>query len=171
MKKREDNTLWRGLLFIEKAIIMIACAGTTIVVAAACILRVFNINLIGFEEILIMIAFWLYMIGCAYGSYEKSQITADILEVMMPEGLPKGILRLLRNIIATVLGIVFLYWAYKLVLWTIEMDTRTPVFRIPVTIGQGSIFVGLFLVSFYNIVYLYDEVKLFTAKYIKKTMM
>lgn len=168
MKKREENVLWRGLLWIENAIIIIACIGTTVVVAAACILRVFDINLIGFEEILIMIAFWLYMMGCAYGSYEKSQITADILEVMMPEGLPKGILRLVRNILTFILGIIFLYWAMQLVMWTIEMDTRTPVWRIPITVGQGSIFVGLLLVSFYNLVYLYDEIKAFTAEHIKK---
>lgn len=168
MKRREDNILWKTLANIQRTVIIIAGAATTIIVAGASILRVFNINFIGFEEILVMVAFWLYMIGCSYGSYEKSQITADILAVMMPEGLAKSILTLTRNIITLVLGIIFLYWGLTLVMWTIEMDTRTPVWRIPVTLGQGSIFIGLSLVTFYNIVYLYDEVKIFILTYLKK---
>jgi hypothetical protein len=39
------------------------------------------------------------------------------------------------------------------------MNTRTPVWRLPMVIGQGSIFVGLTLMSFYNIVYFYDDIK------------
>ena len=67
-----------------------------------------------------------------------------------------------------ILGIIFLYWAFNLFQWTIVMQTKTPVWRIPVTVSQSSLLFGLSMVTFYNVVYLYDEVKAFVLKYIKK---
>jgi TRAP-type C4-dicarboxylate transport system permease small subunit len=57
------------------------------------------------------------------------------------------------------LGLVFNVWAWQFAVWAITMNTRTPVWRLPMVIGQGSIFVGLTLMSFYNIVYFYDDIK------------
>ncbi|WP_352400813.1 TRAP transporter small permease subunit [Anaerotignum sp.] len=161
MKNREDNILWKALLAAQRAIILVTAVGVTAIVGGACILRAFGINFIGFEEILIIVVFWLYMTGCSYGTFEKSQITADILEVMLPETLFKKITKLARYALTFLLCIVFTYWGFMLAMWTIQMDTRTPVFRIPVATGQISIFIGLLISSFYNLVYFIDEIKLF----------
>lgn len=161
MKNRDENVFWKALIAAQRAIILVTAVGVTVIVGGACILRAFGINFIGFEEILIIVVFWLYMTGCAYGTCEKSQITADILEVMLPETVFKKITRLARYTLAFILCIVFTYWGFMLVVWTIQMDTRTPVFRVPVVIGQISIFIGLLVSSFYNFVYLVDEAKVF----------
>lgn len=130
------------------------------IVALAMLLRwLFNIDLVGYEEILVMFAFWLYMIGSSYGSYEKSQIAADILNIYLKEGKVKASINLLRATLTFLLCLVFNYWAYDFVVWGITMGTKTPVWRLPMVIGQGSIFIGLTLMTFYNSVYLYDEIK------------
>jgi TRAP-type C4-dicarboxylate transport system permease small subunit len=170
LKKREENAIWRAIVSIQRVAIIIAGSGTTLIVAGACILRWFSINFIGFEEILIMVAFWLYMVGCAYGSYEKSQITADILAVMMKEGILKDILTLLRGVITLVLCAIMLVWAFSLVQWAFTMNTRTPVFRIPMTLGYCSMLFGLGMSSVYNIFYLYDTVRDLLRKYAGKRM-
>jgi TRAP-type C4-dicarboxylate transport system permease small subunit len=171
LKKREENKFWNGLIKAERAIIIVAGAGTTLVVGGAMILReTIGVNFIGFEEILIIVAYWLYMIGCGHGSYEKSQITADIISVMMPECLGKDIILFARDVIGTALAIVFMVWAYNFAVWAIVNDLRTPVFRIPMVLGQGTVFLGMVLVTFYNVVYLYDDVKALIGKYGKKKM-
>ncbi len=163
------NTLFWKLLekFLKFGLIVMASL-VTLITFAAVITRSFNINFQGYEEILIICAFWLYMFGAAYGSFEKSHITADIIVATMPEGYTKALIAMLRNAVALVLGMVFLYWAFNLFQWTIEMQTKTPVWRIPVTVSQSSLLFGLSVMTFYNAVYLYDEVKAFILRYVKK---
>lgn len=168
LKRIEDSALWRIIASAERLVICVSAIGATLIVGGACILRVFNINFAGFEELLILVVMWLYFIGCAYGTYEKSQITADIVEIMMKECFAKEIVRLIRSILTFVLGVIFMYWAMQLVTWTFTMDTRTPAYRIPVVVGQASVFVGLILVTFYNGVHLYDDVKAFIRRGLKK---
>lgn len=162
MKKREDHPVWKALIVIQRTAIIIMGAGTSLIVAGACILRWFNINFSGFEELLVMVAFWLYMVGCAYGSFEKSQITADILAVM-GKGAFKEIVSLIRTILTAVLCVIFFVWAVRLLSWAIEIDTRTPVYRIPMALGYGSMLFGTGLSAFYHIVYMFDDIRAFFA--------
>ncbi len=157
---RENNVVWKSLAVIQRGLMFVTGMATMIIVALAMLMRfLLNIDLAGYEEVLAMVAMWLYMIGSSYGSYEKSQIAADILNIYLKEGKFKTSINLLRSLLTTILGLVFNAWAFQFVVWGITMNTRTPVWRLPMVIGQGSIFVGLSLMSFYNIVYFYDDIK------------
>ena len=170
MNKLEKTAFWRGLQkFLRFGLIASSCL-VTLITFAAVITRALNINFLGYEEILIICAFWLYMMGTAYGSFEDSHIKADVIVVMMPDGFLKSLLALVRNTLTLVLGIIFLAWAIQLVDWTIVMGNKTPVWRIPMTVSQSSLLFGLTVATFYNMVYLYDEAKLFIGKYIKKNI-
>ena len=168
MNKLEKSLFWKGLEKFLKFGLIVTSSMITLITFAAVITRAFNINFHGYEEVLIIFAFWLYMFGAAYGSFEKSHITADIIVATMPECFAKALIAMLRNTLTLILGIIFLYWAFNLFQWTIVMQTKTPVWRIPVTVSQSSLLFGLSMVTFYNVVYLYDEVKAFVLKYIKK---
>ncbi len=168
--KLEKTAFWK---FMEKFLhVGLIVCGTmvTLITFAAVITRELNVNFLGYEEILIIFAFWLYMFGTAHGSFEQSHITADIVVVMMPESMAKSLIAVLRNTLTLVLCLVFLTWAWQLFNWTIVMETKTPVWRIPVTVSQSSLLFGLGVATFYNIVYLYDEWRLFIGKYITKTI-
>lgn len=169
MNKLENTLFWRVLPRILRFGLILTAIMVTVITFGSVVMRELNFNFLGYEEILIIFAFWLYMIGAAYGSYEKSHITADIIVIMMPESFAKSLINILRNALTVVLGIIFLLWALQLVGWTVEMQTKTPVWRIPVTVAQSSILFGLTVASFYHLVYLYDEVKDFVKKYITKT--
>ena len=169
MNKLENTLFWRAMPRILRFGLILTSIMVTVITFGSVIMRELNFNFLGYEEILIIFAFWLYMIGAAYGSYEKSHITADIIVIMMPESFAKSLINILRNALTLALGIIFLLWALQLVGWTVEMQTKTPVWRIPVTVAQSSILFGLTVASFYHLVYLYDEVKDFVKKYITKT--
>ena len=168
ISKIERTPFWNALVkFLEFGLILSGILVTCITFSAV-IARALDINLLGYEEILIICAFWLYMFGTAYGSYEDTHIKADIIVVMMREGFTKDLIALLRNILTLVLGFIFLLWALQLVEYTVTNGQQTPVWRIPVTVSQSSILFGLTCTTFYNLVYLYDECKTFYLKWIKK---
>ena len=164
MKNRENNILWKGLVGAQRLIIMVSLAAVTLIISGACILRVFGINFVGFEELATIAVFWLYMIGSSHGSYEKSQITADIMEVMLPESLGKNIMKLVKWIALFILGCIFAYWAWGLVSWSLQTMSVTSYFRIPIVTGQIAILIGLIISCFYNLVYLIDEILMFIGK-------
>lgn len=158
------SPLLRGLDKVMEWVIMILLMALTLIIGGACLLRTINISFVGFEELATLAAFWLYMVGTAYGSREKSQITADILEVMLPENRGKDIMMLLKWILAFVLSCIFMYWAITLVMWTLQTGSKTTVYKIPNSLIQSSILVGTGLSAFYNLLYLIREIKIFTGK-------
>jgi TRAP-type C4-dicarboxylate transport system permease small subunit len=168
MNKLEQTAFWKALIKFLRAGLIISSCLVTLITFAAVITRALNVNFLGYEEILIICAFWLYMMGTAYGSYEDSHIKADVIVVMMPDGRMKSLLAIIRNTLSLVLGFIFFLWAFQLFSWTIEMGNKTPVWRIPMTVSQSSLLFGLTFATFYNAVYLYDEIKAFINKYIKK---
>lgn len=168
--KLERTVFWKGLSKFLRGGLVVSSVLVTLITFAAVITRALNINFLGYEEVLIICAFWLYMLGTAYGSFEDSHIKADVIVVMMPEGRTKSLVAMIRNTLTLVLGIIFLLWALQLFQWTIIMENKTPVWRIPMTVSQSSLLFGLTVATFYNAVYLYDEIKKFIGKYIKKTI-
>jgi TRAP-type C4-dicarboxylate transport system permease small subunit len=166
---REDNFFWKALIVVQKVVMVVTGITVMSIVSSAMLLRwLFNTDFKGYEEILVMFAFWLYMIGSSYGSYKKNQITADILDIYLKEGRVKSVIHLVRSFATMVLSGVFMYWAYEFVAWSIQMKTKTPVWRLPMVWGQSSLLIGLILVTFYNIVYFYDEIRLTITEFKRK---
>jgi TRAP-type C4-dicarboxylate transport system permease small subunit len=170
MNKLEKSAFWKALAKFLRFGLIVSSVLVTVITFAAVITRALNINFLSYEEILIICAFWLYMLGTAYGSFEDSHIKADVIVIMMPEGRTKSLIALLRNTLSLVLGIIFFLWALQLFQWTIIMENKTPVWRIPMTVSQSSLLFGLTVASFYHAVYLYDEIKIFVGKFITKTI-
>lgn len=158
------NPLLRGFDKVMEWVIMILLMALTLIIGGACLLRTVHISFVGFEELATLAAFWLYMVGTAYGSREKSQITADILEVLLPESRGKEIMMLVKWLLTFILSCVFAYWAFTLVMWTLQTGAKTTVYKIPNTLIQSSILVGTGLSAIYNLLYLVREIKIFLGK-------
>ncbi len=166
--KLEQSSFYAALVKLLRFGLIVSNILVPCITFAAVIARTMNINLLGYEEILIICAFWLYMIGSAYGSFEESHIKADIIVIMMKEGFTKDLIALLRNTLSVIIGIIFLVWALQLFQWNIINGQQTPVWRIPVTVSQSSLLFGLTVGSFFHLVHLYNEIKRFIYKWIKK---
>lgn len=159
MNKLQKTKFW---LWLEKLLrfgLIVCGIAVALIVFMATITRAAHISFKGYEEFLVIFAIWLYMFGTAHGSFEKSHITADIVTIMMKEGLVKDIITLLKSVLTLVLGFMFFTWALQLVEWTIIMGTRTPTWRIPMTVSQSAMLFGLTVATFYNAVYLYNDIK------------
>jgi TRAP-type C4-dicarboxylate transport system permease small subunit len=156
---KKGHIFWKALAKTQTVIMVSAGIIVTLIISVEMLLRfIFDSDIKGYEEIVLMIAFWLYMIGSSYGSYEKSQITADILNIFLKEGKAKSLIGLTGSALTLGLGLWFNIWAFQFLQWSLEMDTRSPVWRLPTALGESSVFVGLTLMTFYNAVYFRDEI-------------
>jgi len=165
LEKLKNSKAWKVLIAIQEWLLMILGVGVVLIVASTSILSSFlNINFPGNEELLIIVVFYLYMIGCAYGAYEKSHITAEIIDVIVKDGIFKETVYVIRWILTFILGVVFMIWAISLVQWSLENELKTLVFRLPIALGQASIVIGLALTNFYNFIHMYEAIKAYIIR-------
>jgi TRAP-type C4-dicarboxylate transport system permease small subunit len=153
--------IWKVLVAFQRIGLIVASVGVTCIVAGSCVLRFFNLNFLGFEEILTIVVFWLYMFGCANGTFERNHITANIIDVYLKEGIAKRCMILIRNIITTALCAVMFIWVFNFFIQSCGFgDTNppmTPVFRIPIAVGYLALTVGLGLSLLYFFCDLYGS--------------
>lgn len=158
------NIVWDGLLSLQRGIMIATSIAVTLIIFSSVLLRyVFKSDLYGIEEIVAMVALWLYFIGSSYGSFERSQITADILHLYLKKERHKRVARLVTSILTTAIGLLVTYWAVHFFIWGIVMDARSPVYRLPMVIPQSAVFAGFCLMSLYNIYHLIQDAKAYMA--------
>jgi len=158
MVKKIGFILWNVLIKLQRIFMVITAIATVFLVFGPFALRQMGIPFIAYEEFLLPIAFWMYMLGCSHGSYEKSQITADIMSRIL-KGKPKMILQVLASITTFILGVLLAYWAWALVQWSLYTGATSSIYKIPIVWGQASILVGLGISSIYNFVYMIKDLR------------
>ena len=85
--------IWKGLLSIQRGFIIIAGCVVIVLIFVEVMLRyVFGSPLFGVEEMVTLIAMWLYFLGAAYGAYERSHIKAELVHLWFktPRSLAMG---------------------------------------------------------------------------------
>lgn len=169
MTRIERTKFWAFMPKILRVLIIILASVVTLIVFSETVLRTVEwLSFDGYEELLIIAAFWLYMIGTAHGSYENSQIRADIIEVMVKESIAKDVLRIIRDVVTIGLSFVFLWWSWNLIIYAIGVGSVTSVYRIPMVFGFSSIFVGVAFFTFYHSIYAIGNFKKIYLRRVKK---
>jgi len=164
LKRREETAIWKFGDKLMRAAIVVLIFGTAAILWVEVTGRIIHHNWTGYEEILTMTVFWLYMFGCAYCSREDTHIKADIVSVLMKECLAKRIIECCRWILTTVLCFILMIWAISLIQWDISQGNETYVYRLPVWIGDISMVFGFGISSIYNVIYTIDSFRKLIGK-------
>lgn len=132
----------------------------------------FQADLFAYEEWLLPISFWLYFLGSAVGSYEGSQIRADVMESLFKT--PEAIWwrKVVLNIIELAIGLVIFYWAFLMISNEIAKYPNwqtTIALGIPHFVPRLGIFVGISFMVFYEMLHLFVLIK-FGPALIKEDM-
>ena len=91
------------LLKIERFILMVVPILVMLLLVTSVVMRyIFKMDLFGIEELMAIVAMWMYMIGAAYASYENSHIRADILETFIQNPKTKALFKIIENIIVLI---------------------------------------------------------------------
>lgn len=120
---------------------------------------VLNTPLLGLEELVLFSVIWLYMLGAALASQERTHLTADFVHILTDNKQVHQSIRVAASIISMVMAIVFLIWSYDLLAWGLAKRQSTPVFQLPLYASQGSLFVCSLLFVFYALRDVINDVK------------
>src|SRR5680860_1091045 len=86
---------------------------------------ILHIDFYSIEEFILIFAFWLYMMGGAYGSFDRSHITADIMSEYIKDEKWKLRLKFIVSLITTIICLIINYWAYHYLVWGIVKGATT----------------------------------------------
>ena len=149
--------IWVVLLKVQRIVMLLTiCISSSAIMAEVLMRYIFKTSLIGIEELAAYIAFWLYFIGSAYGTYERSHIKAELTHMLIKNPRHYAISRATTSFISVVLSgyAVVLAWRYSE--WGIRrMEQSSATFlgsTYPVVYFQFSLLVGFTLMCFYFLV-------------------
>lgn len=155
----------RRLVLAKRTILIISNLAIMSIVVASFLARyLFAFDLYGAEEFLLVAAFWLYFMGAAYGSYEKSHIEADFIQSIMGDTPFTRVLGYVRDLIELGVLYVLTYWSWLLIEFAIERWPVTPGWKIPLLVPQSAILVGFFLMSLHASVHFWRRISGTTAE-------
>jgi len=134
-----DKLLFQWIPSFMWWVILVSCIPLVLLVFAQVWLRyVFQLPLLWVEEVAIVPAFWLYMMGAAYAVYERSHIKVDIVEVMVHSPKRRLIIRFIAALITLGLAMLFLQWGYKFFISDLQMNPQTATLRYPIVYARSS---------------------------------
>lgn len=147
----------RILIAVFSAVIALGSIGLTLIIAGAAAARyVFKTNFYGYEEIAVLVAFWLYFTGAAYGAYNNTHVSADVVDAYFPESQAKRVLTFLRWLITvgvcglfTCYGFDFFEFGFVGPLGNFQFLPTSMVWRIPLWTSYSAIFAGLIFMEIY----------------------
>lgn len=129
----------------------------TIIICAAAFFRyILDGDLTGYEEWVKIFAFWLYFSAAAIGAYNRTHVSADLVQAYVPEGKLKDFLVFLKDLITVGVSSLFTYYGYYFFMFGfmgplgtgIALPT-TNVWRISLWVGYLPVFLGLIFMTFY----------------------
>ena len=136
---------------------------TTVICAAAFFRYILKGDLTGYEEWVKIIAFWLYFSGAIIGSYNRTHVSADLVQAYVPSGQTKKFLVFLKDLITVAVTLLFAWYGFKFLEFGFMgplgsfMDPMGPrlavpttnVWRISLWVGYLSVFLGLLFMLYY----------------------
>jgi TRAP-type C4-dicarboxylate transport system permease small subunit len=152
-KSRLDYTL---LAFFSLITVICSLLLSLIIAAAAFTRYIIGGDLYGFEEWVKLLAFWLYFMGGAYGAYNNTHVSADVVDSYMKNGTFKRAVIFVRNLITSGISILFTWYGYDFFMFgfmgplgTGVAVPRTTVWQIPLWTSYLAVFLGLIFMTYY----------------------
>lgn len=150
----QRSFFWEALLKIQRLILILATFVVIFVLGGVVVARyILNTNFMGYDELILVAAFWMYFIGASYASFEESHVAVDIIDQYLGSRISLRV-GIFSKIVQFIIGIPLIYLSYEMLAWDIEFKPATSDYNIPLLIPQLGIMVGFVLMTFYSLVYI-----------------
>lgn len=117
---------------------------------------IFHLPLLWVEEVALIPAFWLYMLGAAYGAYERSHIKVELAHLFTKRPRRRLIIQFVAALFGFALAVLFIRWGYSLLIWDLEFNPQSYTLRLPFLYAHSSMLFGGILVAFYFLIEMVD---------------
>ena len=149
-----------GVLNAQRLLLVIIFVPLTIAMFAETFARyVIGQGFFAIEDFIGYTAVWLYFIGAAYATHERTHIKAEVTSMFIKNQRILSVIRAGVAAFSVAVAGVFVYWAYGLIAFSLASDYRTPVYQVPFVIFQGAILVGAVLIAIYFIAEMVDRIR------------
>lgn len=118
---------------------------------------VFYADIYGYDEFLLVSAFWMYFFGATYSMYEGTHVKADIVGMLLS---PRSRFRLkiVADVIQIAVSVILTILAFNLVRRAAETWQVSAVWNIPFLLYQLPIFLGFLMMTFYMILEMMKDI-------------
>lgn len=148
-----DKIVINGFSFISFSTTVLL---TLVICAAAFFRYILNGDLTGYEEWVKIFAFWLYFSAAAIGAYNRTHVSADLVQAYVPDGKFKDFLVFFKDLVTVGVCLLFTYYGYEFFMFgyagplgTGIAIPKTSVWRLSLWIGYLSVFLGLIFMTYY----------------------
>lgn len=149
-----------GVLTLQRAILILLGGILTAGMFTEVIARyVFESPIFAVEDFIGYTAVWLYFIGAAYGTYERTQVKAEIITMIFKNQRTLTITKAVVAGISFFVACVMSQWSYEYVRWSISVGETTPVYSVPFVYFQSALLVGAILMAVYFLMELIDHTR------------
>lgn len=125
-------------------------------------LRVFfKTSIVGYEEILIVMTVWLYMIGGANTSQTRTHIDCGILSLYMKKERTIRFMSLFKSVVCLIISIWASYWGLWFFRYSFSIGKVTARLQIPTFLYESAIFIGIAAMTIYCAIDLIQDIKSF----------
>ncbi len=126
---------------------------------------IFEIPVMGLEELLVYPTLWLYFLGSVNASREDTQIKANVLDVFLKTARAKLTVRVIADVMGVVVSTWLTYYAWDYFRYALRVWKESPTLYVPTFYAECSVFVGLVLMTGYALFYLVKNArKLFAGR-------
>ena len=115
---------------------------------------IFEIPVMGLEEMMVYPTLWLYFLGSVNASREDTQIKANVLDVFLKTDRAKLIVRVMADVMSVVVSAWLTYWAYDYFRYALRVWKESPTLYVPTFYAECSVFIGLVLMTGFAVMYL-----------------
>ena len=152
IEKIKNNVIFRGMVNVEIIIMVITSILAGGIVFIGVVLRyVFKDNFFGQEEILCIVAMWLYWIGGVYGTYENTHIKGDLLSSMFRSPKAKKIIEVIILLISFITILVFIIWGWEYMQFNFKFKAVSTGLKLPLWWSQIPLLIGFILMELYTV--------------------
>jgi len=149
-----------GVLNIQRTILICLFLPLTGAMFAEVIARyVIGKGFFAIEDFIGYTAVWLYFIGAAVATHERTQIKAEIVSMIFKGPRTLNIIKAVVAAISVIVAAIMTQWSYKFIAWSISMNERTPVYQVPFVYFEAALLVGSFLMVIYFLMELIDHIR------------
>ncbi len=146
------SDLDKGLMKIFHAIMACSNIAICVMILAGAFMRyVLKKDFYGQEELVLLVAFWMYFLGSAVATREGTQVSADLVTSLMRSEKQKAVMVLIRTVITLALFGILTKWAYGYFAWSLQMRPTTAVYKIPMYIVHASLLLSFGLSVLYEV--------------------
>lgn len=150
--------------FIENWIMVITGIGVCVLILAAAFMRyVFHTDFYGYEELTLFCAFWLYFMGSSVAAKKDTHINANMITLFSKNEKVIAVSSLAKSIVSLAVCSLATYWCYNYVTWSISMNAKSNVFKLPNAIAQIPMFISFVMWTIYLIRDVIRDVKRLAA--------